>query len=792
MSKIEQIYSSLRKQKIVADNVSLSTGLSLPVPSIISNKPFVVVFAYPFSGNSNEIKSIYPPLSVLLIDYQKGSVEKIINGADYFHKQRFVVNEVIGAYPGKNLQGMDREEFNTAWRRYFDLTDALIEAMNSKSIIDSKDWLGAFYKLSEEGMITFYQYVSPGLFKQSNEHKFDSDDLNCHDITSLCANKAIMHQKGCREKVLSVLNVLHSYAKQFDYVNVSYDIDRLLCRANADDFYLVVLGEFSRGKTELINSLLGEKLLPVSIRPTTATINIIRYGANKRAVIIFKDGQKKEIACSLSSICSETVENTDQVKNIRYLEIEYPSELLSDGLCLVDTPGVNDPDEHRMAVTYGFIPNADAVLYVMDISQALSKSEMQFLTEHIQKDRFSSLFFILNKADLYEDDDNANTDLLEAVVDVENRLSNYTASPRLYAVSAKKPHFQPIISKESLKIGFNTFKDDLRTFANSNMMHIQKYAQLALQVKALGHEFITNINTTIRLSHNELQVLTKEKQGALNNCAQAKVSFNHLKDMMKNDFDRFLLLLEKELSNSMKKLRDKFLNDMRGQNNNRADQYIEMNLKKCLLSFTEGYFVSHIPNIEKTISGYRDKVTSSFAKEFSQLLVMSYPSIVIPLQKSEDNSDNITKSIGNLFKTSLPKMAHIVPTIVGGTFLAPILGPIGVPLGGILGAGVFKVAERLRYGDIHKQTEILKPEVDHAFYATYIEIKNQLIKTVDSYYSLLSSELLTAFDSTIQQYDQMLTKAIDMSNLKSDEYANKQADLELLKERIVESLNHLF
>lgn len=794
MYNSQEIFENLRKQKIVADKVPLSTGLSLPVPLVVDNELNLVVFAYPFSGSANEIKSIYPPLYVLLITYPDGCVKEIYNGADYFKNHEYSFDKQIGAYPGKNLQRITRDEYNALWNTYFKLTDDIftnnIENLNR----ENKDWLEVFHKLAEEGMLSFYEFASPKLFgskkKPSNE-LISETDMN-HNNISVEDNASVKSKLGQKHKVLSALDKLSDFSKEFGFTSISFDIDNIRNRSNANDFYLVVLGEFSRGKTELINSLLGEKLLPVSIKPTTATINVIKYGTKRKAKLFFRDGQTKEIECSLESFCHETVDNIDQIRKIRYLEIEYPSDLLADGLCLVDTPGVNDPDEHRMAVTYGFIPNADAILFVMDIAQALSKSETRFLTEGILKDYTSNIFFILNKADTYEDEDTTNSELQETIVDVKKRLETYTNSERLYTISAKKTDFQPVLNDKSFEIGFKSFKDALISYASSDTMHIQKYEQLIIQVKSLGQALINDIDSVIAISINDVNALEKEKYDALHSCKRAEESFNYIQSTMKNDFDKFLIMLEKELSNSINNTREKFIRGIKEQTNIRADQYVERNLKKCLLSFTENYFKAHVPYIEKTIGGYREKVQSSFVKEFSKLIITSYPSLIRPItDEIKDENNRIFKQFNDLLKMPLPNIARIVPTILGSVFLTPILGPIGTVLGGIIGAGVLKGVDTLRYGNIDKQVNNIKPDIDKAFYATYNEIKIKLKEALDSYYDLLVSELTTAFDSIIINNNQILDNAISMAKLKNDEFGNRKAELEELKCQIHGILDHI-
>ena len=96
---------------------------------------------------------------------------------------------------------------------------------------------------------------------------------------------------------------LHEYLVQIQEMLSILDFDPVLLNSIQDckeliknkRYRVAVMGEFKRGKSSLINALLGAKILPADATPTTATINRITYGPDPKAVIIFRDGQKKEI-----------------------------------------------------------------------------------------------------------------------------------------------------------------------------------------------------------------------------------------------------------------------------------------------------------------------------------------------------------------------------------------------------------------------------------------------------------------------------------------------------------------
>lgn len=85
-------------------------------------------------------------------------------------------------------------------------------------------------------------------------------------------------------------------------------------------------------------------------------------------------------------------------KIIQFIEIIHPH--IPEGVILIDTPGINDPDPYRDSLVAAFVSEADVLLFVFDINQALKRTELSFLSEHIRKFKIQHCLFIGNKADI--------------------------------------------------------------------------------------------------------------------------------------------------------------------------------------------------------------------------------------------------------------------------------------------------------------------------------------------------------------------------------------------------------
>jgi GTPase SAR1 family protein len=162
-------------------------------------------------------------------------------------------------------------------------------------------------------------------------------------------------------------------------------------------FNLVVLGQFKRGKTSLINALLGAEILPTAVVPLTSIATVLKYGEALRIKVYLNDGSVKEIRHENLSLYVTEKGNPENEKNVREVVVTYPSHYLKDGVQLIDTPGVGSVYHHNTDIAYQYIPKSDAALFLLSVDQPVSRAELDFL--HDVKEYSDRIFFLQNKAD---------------------------------------------------------------------------------------------------------------------------------------------------------------------------------------------------------------------------------------------------------------------------------------------------------------------------------------------------------------------------------------------------------
>ncbi len=194
---------------------------------------------------------------------------------------------------------------------------------------------------------------------------------------------------------------------------------------------LVVLGEFNHGKTTVVNALLGEEVLPMGITPTTSVITHLVHGEEPRARL--KPPRQADFEELDYDDLGETIRDaTEDGDEPEYVEIAHPNEFLGDGLKLVDTPGVNDISRQKVEITYGYVPRADVILYVLDATQILKKSEVVFIRERLLKANRDRILFVLGKIDALDEEE-----AREVEAYARQRLETLIGPVQLFSFSAR-------------------------------------------------------------------------------------------------------------------------------------------------------------------------------------------------------------------------------------------------------------------------------------------------------------------------------------------------------------------
>jgi GTP-binding protein EngB required for normal cell division len=208
----------------------------------------------------------------------------------------------------------------------------------------------------------------------------------------------------------------------------------LLVKLAEDRFTLAVVGQFKRGKSSLINAIVGREVLPTGVLPLTSAITILRHGVRERLVVHFTGSHLTHEAplAELPEFVAESG-NPGNRRRVEAVYLELPVRFLRRGLEFVDTPGIGSSIEANTRTTLSFIPRCDAVLFVTSVEAPLTAAEGEFLRmihQHVRK-----VFFVLNKTDLL-----ATSEIEQVVIYARQTLGREMAADvvRVFPLSCRQ------------------------------------------------------------------------------------------------------------------------------------------------------------------------------------------------------------------------------------------------------------------------------------------------------------------------------------------------------------------
>jgi GTPase SAR1 family protein len=416
-------------------------------------------------------------------------------------------------------------------------------------------------------------------------------------------------------------------------------------KIQSKQFNLVVIGQFKRGKSTLINALIGKYILPSSVLPLTSIVTIINYGEQK-AVVCFKDGLCKNIELNEISFFVTEKYNPNNKLNVEYVEIFYPADFLKNSVRIIDTPGIGSVYEHNSDVSYQFLPKADASLFVLSPDPPITQSEIEFLKD-AQKyiDKF---FFLLNKIDNFKPNElkeiiEFNRSIIESLVSKKVDIIDISAKLALEAKleSNKEKQEQSNIEKLYNKLDKFIKEEQASVFWHSIINNLIRYIDTQMNF------FKLNL-ASLSMSQAKLQEKIKLFEDSLKRLELDEYIYwleNKTKQVI-NVLDEDILTLKKEqLSQLTSKITDYFktLNtSSTSMLNEQLKSYLQEQIEKIFLAFLQ---------IEN--------------QKMGQLVEGIYSQL---LEKINTLIDNITKTAEEVFEVELSKLTQVEQLIEKSEF----------------------------------------------------------------------------------------------------------------------------
>lgn len=270
-------------------------------------------------------------------------------------------------------------------------------------------------------------------------------------------NKHLSQFEEKRTETKLVLRDIQRFYSENGYTAEQKIIEDFIDMLEKEEFSIVIVGEFSVGKSTFLNALMGEKILPSYSDETTATVTFLRHknkaDNQQKGCVFYADGSSEDIDSIETDVISKYVSTRSDIPvaaTVNHLDLYLDSPFLDGNITLVDTPGLNGTADGHREITEAQIMKSNVCLFMFSADRPGGKSEFEFLSQI--KTKANKIIFVLNKIDQIKTGENESCEKV-----AENMLKNYgrifpeaTDMPEFWCISA----YQALVARSSENLSY--------------------------------------------------------------------------------------------------------------------------------------------------------------------------------------------------------------------------------------------------------------------------------------------------------------------------------------------------
>lgn len=217
------------------------------------------------------------------------------------------------------------------------------------------------------------------------------------------------------------LTQLKEYSEDIGLEHTAKSIGETIEKIAKEHFEVAIVGEFKRGKSTLINALLGQEVLPADVLPATATLNRVTYSEEPYVMVEYKNGEEEKVDINKLAdyVTKLSYESEKKAETVKQATVYYDTDFCKNNVDIIDTPGLND-DEQMTNVTLSILPEIDAAIFVISANSPFSQFEKEFLEKKMLTSDMGRIIFAVNCFGTFSKEDEDRI-----VETVEKRIGSY-------------------------------------------------------------------------------------------------------------------------------------------------------------------------------------------------------------------------------------------------------------------------------------------------------------------------------------------------------------------------------
>ncbi len=318
---------------------------------------------------------------------------------------------------------------------------------------------------------------------------------------------------------------LKEYSEELDLNNAAKSIGDTIEKVANEHFEVAIVGEFKRGKSTLINALLGEEVLPADVLPATATLNRVTYSDTPYVEVEYKNGSNERVDIDKLAeyVTKLSYESEMRAETVKQATVYYATDFCKNNVDIIDTPGLND-DEQMTNVTLSILPEIDAAVFVISANSPFSQFEKEFLEKKMLTSDLGRIIFAVNCFGTFSKEDEDRI-----VETVEKRIGSYVMekakmvmgeNSKEFAVYKRKIGKPKVIGVYAKKALMAKETGDMAMLAESNFPKFESVLETmltqergAITLQILANKIISSgseIINSIVIRENALMMETDE------------------------------------------------------------------------------------------------------------------------------------------------------------------------------------------------------------------------------------------------------------------------------------------